>query len=420
MKKYIAILLAVVMLFSLAGCKKDKSQEMNTSEGETTVKMDDGSLKIGFILPAESGAPDTEAREDAIRKMQYEAGLNDSQIFINENVSAEACADVISEQVKEGCNLIFACGARYEEATLAAAEEHSDVQFCIEGGKTSIDSELSNVHTFNSKIFEAYYAAGVAAGMEINYLLNIGDVRPEECTIGFVAYKECPETTTCINAFYQGVKRKNSQCTVAVRYVGKRGNYDADGEEARQLVARGTCLMCTYNYTTAVGAVCAENGIPVVGCQNNMINVSPKRSMMSTYTDWSVYYIEAVNSLINGAEIAKDWCGGYKEGAVRLTQINDVHIAKGIAQELVNIEKELKNGKAKIFALDSFKINDVSLDQLVKDDDAFKKYKKYIKNGELKEQSLSSAPIFEHRIDGIQVSTDNFLHQEESEGETEE
>lgn len=419
MKKYIAILLAVVMLFSLAGCKKDKSQEMNTSEGKTTVKVDDSSLKVAFILPAESGAPDTEAREDAIRKMQHETGLSDQQIFINENVSADACADVIKDQIKKGCKLIFACGARYEEAAMEAAKENDDVQFCIEGGKESIDCELSNVHTFNSKIYEAYYAAGVAAGMEINYLLNIGDVRPEECTIGFVAYKECPETTTCINAFYQGVKKKNSQCTVAVRYVGKRGNYDADGQEARQLVARGICLMATYNYTTAAGAVCAENGIPVIGCQNNMINVSPKRSMTSTYTDWSVYYIEAVNCLASGEAIAKDWCGGYKEGAVRLTQINDVHIAKGIAEELIAVENKLRNGKTKIFALDSFRINDSTLDQLV-NEDSFKMYKKYIKNGELKEQSLSSTPIFEHRIDGIQVSTDNFIHHEESEGESEE
>ena len=246
MKKYIALLLALTMLLTMAGCGKKSAESSTSAESATHEIVDDDRLKIGFNLPAEEGAPDTEARIMAIRKMQNKTGLNDSQVYIQRNVGKEECPEEIKTLVKNGCQLIFALGARYEEAVIEAATENTDVWFCLEGGRESIKSELPNLHTFNSRIYEAYYAAGTIAGMELNHRLNNGKISPYDCRVGFVAYRDCPETNTCINAFYLGIRQACSQSTIDVRYVGKRGNYDADGEAARQLAASGVGMMCTY------------------------------------------------------------------------------------------------------------------------------------------------------------------------------
>ena len=413
MKRYIAMLLALIMLFSMAGCTKSSDKGNASNESATTAKTVDDSIKVGFILPAESQAPDSKARLEAIRKMQNETGLTDSQIVISQNVNKESCLETIESMKKKGCKMIFALGARYEEAVMEAAQENEEIQFCLEGGRDSIECGLSNVHTFNSRIYEAYYAAGVISGIKLNAMLNSGDIVPDECIVGFVAYKEAPETTTCMNAYYIGINKVCTQSRLVVRYVGKRGNYDADGEAARQLVAAGCEMMCTYTYTTAVASVCAENGIPVIGNEYNIIDTCPAKAISSTYTDWSVYYIEAVNALVNGTELANDWCGGYKGGVVRLTQLNDAHLSTGTAEKLIEVEEKLRKGSTKIFKTDNFTIDGQSLDTLVKENDDYKKYKDYVKDGQLKEQSQISAPIFEDLIDGITVSTDNYLHESE-------
>lgn len=423
MKRYMAILLAVVMVLSMAGCQKASGlfHENSTSEGAVSEDgNEDGIFKVGFIFPAEEEAPDTETREDAVRKMQKELDLTDDQILMSTNISKEACSDEIKALMKKGCDVIFALGARYEEPVLAAAEEHSGVQFCIEGGREIVNNTLSNVHTFNSRIHEAYFAAGIAAGMKINDMLNEGKIDRYDCRIGFVAYKETPETTTCINAFYLGVKRMCSQSTVDVRYVGKRGNYDADGEAARQLAASGVSLMCQYTFTTAVAAVCAQNEIPVIGNEENIINIAPNMAIASTYTDWSVYYIKAVKAAMEGEEIEQDWCGGYKSGTVRLTQLNDKHVPYGTASRLIEVEQELRNQTAKIYDTERFTIKGESLESLMEYSDEFKPYKKYVKDGEYKEQSKVSNPTFSHLIDGISISTTNYITESEETDTTEE
>ena len=419
MKKYIALLLALTMVLSMAGCGRKSAESSTSAESATHEIVDDDRLKIGFILPAEEGAPDTEARVMAIRKMQNKTGLSDSQVYIQRNVGKEECPEEINTLVKNGCQLIFALGARYEEAVLEAAAENKEVWFCLEGGRESIKSELPNLHTFNSRIYEAYYAAGTIAGMELNHRLNNGKISPYDCRVGFVAYRDCPETNTCINAFYLGIRQACSQSTIDVRYVGKRGNYDADGEAARQLAASGVGMMCTYIYTSAAAAVCAERGLPIIGNENNIIDTAPKNALTSTYTDWSYYYIEAVNAMTSGRVLDKDFCGGYKGGMVFLTQLNDAEVVEGTAERLMEVEKKLRDGKVQIFKTDSFTIDGQSLETLIGNGGDYKKYKKYVKNGQLKEQSLMSSPIFNDLIDGVSVSTQNYLESPESESESE-
>ena len=113
-----------------------------------------------------------------------------------------------------------------------------------------------------------------------------------------------------------GVERACSQSSVLVRYVGKRGVYDADGKAARQLIAAGVKMMAQYTYTTAVATVCAENDTPLIGNDINLISTAPKDALTSVISDWSVYYTYAVNKVLKDKEIATDWTAGYAENAV--------------------------------------------------------------------------------------------------------
>lgn len=416
MKRFAAILLTLVMTLQLVACQTASGlfqQDGGEAESTQEAPVSEAGLKVGFLFPSGSDAPDTVSRVEGIRKMQEETGLSDSQVVIRKNVSKDKYTDEINALVEKGCTLIIARSADGETAMLEAAKQYPEVQFCQENGTKAKKSGLDNYHNFYARIFEAYYVAGVAAGMKLNQMLNNGEVSSYNCTIGFVASRENADNISCINAFSLGVEEVCSQADMLVRYVGSRGVYDDDGKEARQLVEAGVCLMAQRTYTTAVAAVCAENDIPVVGSEMNVIDTAPDEAITSPTADWSVYYTYAVKCMENGEAIDTDWCGGYKEKAVTLTQLNDSKLADGTIERLQEAERSLRNGTCKIFDTEKFTVDGDSLTNLVENSENFKKYKKYISDGEFQESVKRSAPVMEFLIDGISVSTENYLPEDE-------
>ena len=423
MKRYLAIVVAFAMIFSMTACgRASKLFEGNTSQDDQTNQAveDESQLKAGFLFPSGNDAPDTVSHVEGIRKMQSETGLTDSQIVIKTNITKEQYESEIDALVEKGCDIIFAKSADSEEAMVAAAQKYPEVQFCQEDGKKAQKSGLSNYHNFYVKLYEAYYMAGIAAGMKMNEMLNDGKVSSYNCVIGFAATRENAENISCINGFSLGVKSVCTQASVLVRYVGSKEDYDADGECARQLIAAGAHMMCQRTFTAAIATVCAENDVPVVGNEVNMINTAPNEAITSTTADWSVYYTYAVNALLEQKEIDTDWCGGYKEGAVLLTQFNDKILADGTIDRVAEAEAQLRKGELSVFKTENFTIDGESLESLVENNGNYKKYKTYLKDGVFRESYKRSAPVMKFLIDGVSVSTGNYLEEEPQEATTEE
>lgn len=90
MRKHIAVIIALVMAFSLCGCGSSKSLfPENTGNKQQTKTADSGSIKVGYLLSSDGDAPDTVARVQGIRKMQEETGIADDQIIIAESVKRQ-------------------------------------------------------------------------------------------------------------------------------------------------------------------------------------------------------------------------------------------------------------------------------------------------------------------------------------------
>ena len=370
MRKHIAVIIALVMAFSLCGCGSSKSLfPENTGNKQQTQTADSGSIKVGYLLSSDGDAPDPVARVQGIRKMQEETGIADDQIIIAESVKKADCEKKAAELVEKGCDIIFAENPNLESILEEAAKKYPDVQFCQEGGKLAKKSGLSNFHNYDTRIYEAYHVAGLVAGVKLNHLLDKGDISASECVIGFVAYDKTAKTTSCINAFYLGVER-----------------------------------VCSQSST-----VCAENDTPLIGNDVNLISTAPKDALTSVTSDWSKYYTYAVNKVLNGKEIAADWTAGYAEDAVVISQLNDEHVTDGTAAKAAELEKNLRAGNAKVFNTEKFTIDGSSLDTLATSNTNFKKYKKYIKNGNLQESMTQSKSIFDTFIDGITESTQDYL-----------
>ena len=201
-----------------------------------------------------------------------------------------------------------------------------------------------------------------------------------------------------------------------VRYVGKSGVYDKDGEAAKQLAAAGVVAMSQFTSTTAVAAVCAESGIFYAGNEVNMIDQAPKVALCSAITDYSVYYKYAVEACLKGEAIDTDWVQGYAEGVNLISQLNDKHVADDTQLYVQLLEKKLRKGSVKIFDTKEMFVGGESLYTLIdKKEKGYKKFKKYLrKDGRYEESSENSKPIFDVMIDGIEESTYDYLTEKEA------
>ena len=283
-----AVALILVLVMGLSGCGfSPKIIPPSTEQNEEVPSAaEDTSFKVGFIFANDTGSTSTIARVEGLRKMQVQTGLTDSQVVMKSNVKKADVESVVEKMVERGCKLIFSCDAAFEEPIYVCAQKYTDVQFCQEDGQYASQVNLNNFHSYYSRIFEAYYVAGAVLGIKIVDLLNTGRATTDKCRLGFVASDQTPEAITAFTAFYQGVHSVTKVPTMYVRYVGRSGVYDKDGEAAKQLAAAGVVAMSQFTSTKAVAAVCAESGIFYAGSEVNMIDQAPKVALCSAITDY--------------------------------------------------------------------------------------------------------------------------------------
>ena len=112
-----------------------------------------------------------------------------------------------------------------------------------------------------------------------------------------------------------------------------------------------------------------------------------------------------------GKEIPADWTGGFAEGSVELSAINEKAAAAGTADKVNAVIADLKAGKIKVFSTDTFTVDGKKLDSYKADidtDEKFEKDTEVIADGYFHESEKRSAPAFDLCIDGIVYLNTNF------------
>ena len=214
MKKFLALVLSVVMVASLAACGNSGTKETQApaasgdsetaaestaaeSTGETAEKVGDGvdakDLKVGFIFIGDENEGYTAAHYAGAKGMQEALGLSDDQVIIKWNIPEdETCYDAAVDLADQGCNIIFANSFGHESYILQAAAEFPNVQFCHATGYQAAGSGLSNMHNYFTSIYESRYVSGVVAGMKLNEMIADGKITEDTAKVGYVgAYPRC-------------------------------------------------------------------------------------------------------------------------------------------------------------------------------------------------------------------------------------
>ena len=409
MKKLIALLLALAMIFTLAAC--GGSDKDATADGNKDNAASD--IKVGFIcLHDEKSTYDLNFL-NGVDEVKETLGLKDNQVIVKTNVpEGDECYQAAADLVDQGCDVIFANSFGHEDFMIKAAKEFTDVQFCHATGTKAHTEKLANYHNAFASIYEGRYLAGVAAGLKLKAMIDAGEITAKEAKMGYVGAFTYAEVISGYTSFFLGAKSIVPEVTMDVQFTGSW--YDAVEEKnaAEALIARDCVLISQHADSMGAPSACEAAKVPNVSYNGSTKDACPNTFIVSSRINWAPYYQYMIECVMNGKEIAADWTGGIKEGSVVLTEINDKAAAEGTAAKLEEVKKALTDGTVNVFDTANFTVGGkaVAADHKadVDTDAAFEADTVVVENGIFKESKFRSAPYFDLRIDGINLLNEKF------------
>ena len=409
MKKFLAMLLALVMALSLVACGEKKDPA-----GDDTKNPDEGSkVKVGFITLHDENSTYDKNFIDAAKEACANLGLVENEdYFIKTNVGeTEQCAEVAADLVDAGCNIIFADSFGHEPYMIQVAKENPDVQFCHSTGTRAHTENLANYHNAFASIYEGRYLAGIAAGMKLNAMIEAGDIKAEEAKMGYVGAFTYAEVVSGYTSFYLGAKSVCPTVTMDVTFTGSWYDETLEKEGAEKLIQGGCKLISQHADSLGAPTACENAGVPNVSYNGSTQAACPNTYIISSRINWAPYYEYAIKAVMDGTAIDADWIGTLATNSVVLTDLNTTVAAEGTAEAIAAATEKLEKGEIHVFDCSTFTVKGEALTSYMADvdtDDAYTPDTEVVHDGYFSESEFRSAPYFDLQIDGINLLDTNF------------
>ena len=392
MKKILAVILAAVMLVSLAACGGKTPESDGSADGSAYAD-----IKIGFIFLHDENSTYDKNFIDAAKRAKEALGLTDDQVVIKVDIDESAeCYDTACELAEDGCNIIFADSFGHEDYMIQAAKEYPEVQFCHATGTKAHTENLANYHNAFASIYEGRFLAGVVAGLKLK---EMGETK-----MGYVGAKPYAEVKSGLTSFFLGAKSIVPGATMEVIFTDTWYDEGLEKEAAVTLISRGAKLVSQHADSMGAPSACEAANVPNVAYYGSTIAACPKTALISSLIDWQPYFELIVKSVAEGKAIPADYCGTIETGSVKLTALNTEVAAEGTQAKLDEVMKGLKDGTIKVFATDTYTVKGAAQTSYMADvdsDAAFTPDTEVIKDGYFAESEFRSAPYFDVEIDGI-------------------
>ena len=303
----IKVIILFIFLSLLLSCKKEIWKP-----GMPLAKEN---VKIGVVHttnPFSESSGYAYAHQIGIEEMKNNLGLTDGQIIYKTNIDDTdlmSLENIFRELIARGANIIFSTSWGYLETCEQLAWEFPSVIFAVIGNVYN-DTNLTNYY---GKTYQAYYLAGLAAGM-----------KTETDKIGFVASwgKEKSDVTGGINAFALGVEKVNPKARIYVKVT--HSWFDPMGEAfaSRALINAGCDVIAQHTDTPTPMIEAEKAGVWGIGYSTDMSVDAPASVITSVIWRWSAYYTFLVQSVIDGTFTTTPWCGSLKDGVIDIAPLN--------------------------------------------------------------------------------------------------
>lgn len=372
-KKLLALLLCVMMAFSVSACgndviidvvsndnNKDNNKENASNDagktddtkeevkaevpdtnpaGLKTIALEDIKIGVLYIGSASDTSGYTYAHELGIQGMMANLGLKDDQVIRKENINDGddvAVTQALQECMDEGCNVVFTTSWGYMDETETFAEEYPDAYFAHGTGYKSNGKNFTN---YFGRIYQARYLSGIVAGLKtksnkVGYVSAMGSDN-SECTGG-------------IDAFAMGVAAVNPDAKVYVAVTNSWFSPEDEQAASDALIARDCDVLAQHVDTTAPQTAAEANGTWAIGYNSDMSKETPDATLTSVIWNWSAYYTSYVNSIVNATYDASNYYGGMTESLIGLTDLSDI-CEDGTSEMVLDAQQKILKGEFNVF-----------------------------------------------------------------------
>ncbi|PWM67829.1 MAG: BMP family ABC transporter substrate-binding protein [Eubacteriales Family XIII. Incertae Sedis bacterium] len=325
MKKFLAILLALVMVFSFVACGGDE----NTDEGS------DVQVKVGYIFigPINDGGFTQAMYEGAVASKEHFAGKMD--FIYRENV-AEDTQEVKStalNMIDEGCNVIIACSFGFGDAMNELSGEYPDITFLHFSGAMKNDTNFDN---WFGSMEQARYLTGMAAASVT-----------ESNILGYVAAHPYTEVQIGINAFTLGAQAVNPDVEVKVVYINTWGDAELEKTGAEQLLDAGADVICYHADSTAAQLAAAERDAWAIGW-NYPKNDAGDKYLTAAYWNPEVYFNYALQNIMDGTFVPESYYGTMADGLIAIDEVSEA-VPVEVRNQINDIKQQMIDGTFEVF-----------------------------------------------------------------------
>ena len=402
MKKFLAMLLALVMALSLVACGEKKDDTQGNGDGDATAAK----VKVGFITLHDENSTYDKNFIDAAKEACANLGLVENEdYFIKTNVGeTEQCAEVAADLVDAGCNIIFADSFGHEPYMIEVAKANPEVQFCHSTGTRAHTEGLANYHNAFASIYEGRYLAGIAAGLKLNAMIDAGDIKADEAKMGYVGAFTYAEVVSGYTSFYLGAKSVCPTVTMDVTFTGSWYDETLEKEGAEKLIQGGCKLISQHADSLGAPTACENAGVPNVSYNGSTQAACPNTYIISSRINWAPYYEYAIKAVMDGTAIDVDWTGTLATNSVVLSDLNTTVAAEGTAEAIAAATEKLEKGELHVFDCSTFTVKGETLTSYQADVNADSDNTpdtEVVHDGYFAESEKRSAPYFDLEIDGI-------------------
>ncbi len=348
MKKILVMMLALVMLVSLASCGGGASSASSSAAAKASTsaatpasesKAAGSSSSAGDMLPIKA----VFLLPGLINDYGWNAGAYAASNYLNdkvegvesdylESVTSANIEATIRDYADQGYNLIVAWSFEFMDAVFKVAGDYPEVYFVLQGGQP----DMPNVAAISNPYHESSFLCGVLAAR----MSKTG-------TIGYIGGMENPQMVNALEGYKQGAEYADANTKVVHSFAGSWSDTELGYQTALAQFEQGVDVMMGRGDGLALGVqqACIEKEKYLFGDVTDQNDLAPDLLLTSTVLNIG-RAIELIIGEIRGGTFADTpvFSYGMADGVV---DISDFH---GLVPD--DIAKEINDLKAKIISGD--------------------------------------------------------------------
>jgi simple sugar transport system substrate-binding protein len=260
--------------------------------------------KVGYVYVGPVGDHGWTHAHDLGRKaVEAKFGDKVKTTFVESVAEGPDSERVIRQLAVGGHKLIFTTSFGYMNPTIKVAKQFPKVAFeHATGYKTA-----KNVSVYNARFYEGRSVIGTIAG----HMSKSG-------VAGYIASFPIPEVVMGINAFTLAAQKVNPNFKTKVVWVNSWFDPGKEGDATKTLIDQGADMITQHTDSPAPLQVAENRGVFGFGQASDMKAYAPRAQLTAILDDWSDYYIQRTQDVMDGTWKSHNIWYGMKEGMVKI------------------------------------------------------------------------------------------------------